>query len=137
MTGISYRTSAMLNQLWRVAVVFVLLSISTDSIETTNDITKIPVNTTESPVLDVTTESSLISHVNVTAVTGKYIAYQFCLIVYNKHEFTVITLQVLSKCAALSQSKMTSAFGIYIFPVYCQYDHYGYIFIFKISNMSI
>ncbi len=84
MTGISYRTSAMLNQLWRVAVVFVLLSISTDSIETTNDITKIPVNTTESPVLDVTTESSLISHVNVTAVTGKYIAYQFCLIVYKQ-----------------------------------------------------
>lgn len=78
MTGISYKTSDMIDRLWRVAVVFVLMSISTDSIETTNDInnSNVPVRTTESPVQNMTTvqttESSLIPHVNVTAVTGKY-----------------------------------------------------------------
>ena len=71
MTGISYKTSAMITRLWHVTVVFMLLSICTNSDET-NDFnnTKPLVKTTESPVLDVTTESPLISHVNITAVTG-------------------------------------------------------------------
>ena len=76
MTGISYKTSAMITRLWHVTIVFMLLSVCTNSDETNDFNNKKPlVNTTESPVVDVTTESPLISHVNITAVTGKYTVY--------------------------------------------------------------
>ena len=74
MTGIS-QTFAMITRLWRVVIiVFVLLSVYTNSDQTSNAInnTKQLLKTTESPVHNVTTESSLIPHVNITAVTGKY-----------------------------------------------------------------
>lgn len=79
MTGISYEVLVGTHRLWRVAVVFVLLNLPTNIIDTTNHIDNTPrseitpVTTAESIVVNVTTtESPLIPHVNVTAVTGKY-----------------------------------------------------------------
>ena len=76
MTGISFEASSLIERFWRVAVVFMFLSISTYSTQTTkgtrNENLSV-VTTTESPVYNLTTESShLIPHVNVTAVTGNY-----------------------------------------------------------------
>ena len=79
MTGIQQQSLGMLVRLWFVAFMFLLLSIATNfSVETRNysENTTLPVRTTrlmttELPLLNATTESSLISHVNVTAVTGK------------------------------------------------------------------
>ena len=83
MIGISYNVQARIHRLWRVAVVFVLLNISTNIFETANGdnttrpettlVSTAPLTTTKSIVVNVTTESSLIPHVNVTAVTGNYV----------------------------------------------------------------
>ena len=78
MIGILFEVLAGIHRLWRAVVVFVLLNMSTNIIDTANDIDNTtrpettPVTTTKSIAFNITTESPLIPHVNVTAVTGKY-----------------------------------------------------------------
>lgn len=97
MAGISYKISAIVERVWLIAVLFMLLSISTNSIEPTKTpggttLPKVGNVTTEIPHENLTTESSHlhIPHINVTAVTGKAISCtKFC----HGHDNVLFNLQ--------------------------------------------